>query len=98
VFEKECHVESLGPGEYGPHDRARRDRREGRERRDAQSGHRMAWHFEKYDARQSMADLHDAARKARVGLWGDAGPIPHWEWRKMSKEERALHREKAGAR
>jgi endonuclease YncB( thermonuclease family) len=58
----------------------------------------MAWHFAKYDDRQGMADRHEAARKACVGLWADPKPIPPWEWRKMSKEERAPHREKAGAK
>ncbi|MCG3774731.1 MAG: hypothetical protein JW395_1556 [Nitrospira sp.] len=48
----------------------------------------MAWHFDKYDNRQSMADRQKAARKAGTGLWAEPKPIPPLEWRKMSKEER----------
>ncbi len=29
------------------------------------------------------ADDERAARKARLGLWRDASPIPPWEWRKL---------------
>jgi len=48
----------------------------------------MAWHFDKHDNRQSMADRQEAARKAGTGLWANPKPIPPLEWRKMSKEER----------
>ena len=39
----------------------------------------MAWHFAKYDTRQSMADRHEAARRAGKGLWADPKPITPWE-------------------
>ncbi len=48
----------------------------------------MAWHFDKHDNRQSMADRPEAARKAGTGLWAKPKPIPRLEWGKMSKEER----------
>ncbi|MEW6140324.1 MAG: thermonuclease family protein [Thermodesulfobacteriota bacterium] len=34
---------------------------------------------------RELANLEDAARKARVGLWSDPHPVPPWVWRKRSK-------------
>jgi len=96
VFDKQCAVESVGPDRYGR--TIGRVTVDGKDVNAAMLEVGMAWHYEKYDDRQSMADRQEAARKAGVGLWGDPRPIPPWEWRKMSKEERAPHREKAGSR
>jgi endonuclease YncB( thermonuclease family) len=96
VFDKTCTVESLGPDKYGRV--IGRVTVNGKDVNAAMLESGMAWHFAKYDDRQSMADRHEAARKACVGLWADPHAVPPWEWRKMSKEERAPHREKAGAR
>jgi endonuclease YncB( thermonuclease family) len=96
VMDKECRVESLGPDKY--------QRTLGRVMVDGQdvngwlveSG--WAWHYDRFDDRKSMADKQAAAREAGRGLWADARPIPPWDWRKMSKEERAPHREPAAAK
>ena len=96
VFDKDCTVESLGPDKYGRV--IGRVTVGGKDVNAAMLEGGMAWHFARYDDRKSMADRHEAARKACVGLWADPKPIPPWEWRKMSKEERAPHREKAGAK
>jgi endonuclease YncB( thermonuclease family) len=96
VFDKECTVESLGADKYGR--TVGRVTVSGKDVNAAMLESGMAWHFAKYDDRQSMADRHEAARKARVGLWSDPKAIPPWEWRKMSKDERKPFREPAGAK
>ena len=86
VFEKECSVESRGTDRYG--------RTVGRisvgevDVNSAMLEAGLAWHYTKYDSRKSMASRQAAAQEKRAGLWADAKPIPPWEWRKMSKEER----------
>jgi endonuclease YncB( thermonuclease family) len=47
-----------------------------------------AWHYDRFDDRQSMADKQTAARDAGRGLWADAEPVPPWEWRKGERERR----------
>jgi Micrococcal nuclease (thermonuclease) homologs len=42
----------------------------------------FAWHYKKYDNSPWYAQLEEAARAARFGLWEDHNPIPPWEWRK----------------
>lgn len=42
----------------------------------------MAWHFKRYSTERGLSEAEVAARTAKVGLWGDARPIPPWEWRK----------------
>ena len=96
VFDKSCQVESRGPDKYGR--TIGRVAVDGKDVNAAMLEAGMAWHFDKNDDRQSMADRHQAACKASVGLWADAMPIPPWEWRKMSKAERAPHREPATAK
>jgi endonuclease YncB( thermonuclease family) len=96
VFDKECNVESRGADKYGR--TVGRVTVSGKDVNAAMLESGMAWHFAKYDDRQSMADRHEAAKKAGVGLWSDPKAIPPWEWRKMSKDERKPFREPAGAK
>ena len=48
----------------------------------------LAWHYKQYSSEQSVDDkksysqAENVARKEGVGLWGDAVPIPPWEWRR----------------
>ena len=43
----------------------------------------MAWHYVKYAPLDTdLAGAEVAARKARLGLWSDAAPVPPWEFRK----------------
>ena len=49
----------------------------------------LAWHFKKYSKDDSYAKLEIAARNKKVGLWKDKNPIAPWNWRKMTKEEKA---------
>jgi endonuclease YncB( thermonuclease family) len=49
----------------------------------------MAWWFRKYSKEQSQQDQADyeqaetMAKLRRLGLWGDANPVPPWDWRKL---------------
>ena len=52
----------------------------------------MAWHYTKYDQSKKYADGEKSARAARRGLWTDTNAIPPWDWRKMPKAERDIHR------
>ncbi len=45
----------------------------------------MAWVYRKYMHDQSLLQVEDEARKAKVGLWSDAEPIPPWEYRHGGK-------------
>lgn len=54
----------------------------------------LAWHYVKYAPdRSDLADAEQSARASSKGLWGGSHkPIPPWDWRKLSKEERDQHR------
>lgn len=47
----------------------------------------LAWHYKKYEKEQAPVDrerystAEETAKLKRVGLWGDAEPVPPWEWR-----------------
>ena len=43
-----------------------------------------------------FTQVHQAAKTACKGLWGDAHPGPPWEWRKSEKERRAAGKKPAG--
>lgn len=45
----------------------------------------LAWHFLKYSADSSYAQLEVIARKNKVGLWADKNPTPPWLWRNHKK-------------
>ena len=53
-----------------------------------------AWYFERFGRDRSMLIAESIARRTRAGLWSlpDRERVPPWEWRKMPKEERDLHR------
>ena len=55
----------------------------------------LAWRYVQYDKKGEFTQVEQAAKTARKGLWGDANPVPPWEWRKSEKERRAA---KKGAR
>ena len=50
----------------------------------------MAWHYKQYEREQPAGErviysaAEEAARKARIGLWQDAQPVPPWEFRKKN--------------
>ena len=43
----------------------------------------MAWVFDRYATNRTLYAIQDEARAARRGLWGDASPVPPWEWRRQ---------------
>ena len=51
----------------------------------------MAWHYKKYEKEQELEDRSKysqaeyLAQKQRLGLWGEANPLPPWEWRKSKR-------------
>jgi hypothetical protein len=49
----------------------------------------LAWWYRQYAARdKQLAALEEEARKAKVGLWADAKPIPPWEWRRRPAKDK----------
>ncbi|EHK9899045.1 thermonuclease family protein [Escherichia coli] len=44
-----------------------------------QSG--AAWVYERYNVDESLPALQREAQEQKRGLWGDANPVPPWEWR-----------------
>lgn len=45
----------------------------------------LAWVYRKYLHDQSLLQVEDDARKAKVGLWSNANPMPPWEYRHGGK-------------
>jgi micrococcal nuclease len=90
VFDKTCDVESRGGDKYGR--TIGRVTTNGKDVNAAMLEAGMAWHFEKYDDRESMAALQKAAQASKDGLWAEPEPIPPWDWRKMPKAERSIRR------
>jgi endonuclease YncB( thermonuclease family) len=45
----------------------------------------MAWVYRKYLHDQSLLQVEDEARQAKVGLWAEPNPIPPWEYRHGKK-------------
>lgn len=47
----------------------------------------LAWHYKQYEKeqpeeeREQYSFAETEARGKRLGLWGDAEPVPPWEWR-----------------
>jgi endonuclease YncB( thermonuclease family) len=48
----------------------------------------MAWHYVAFNNDARLAAAERAARAAGRGLWGDAKPVPPWEWRATAKERK----------
>lgn len=46
----------------------------------------LAWHYKQYNKDARLAELENAARKAKLGLWQDKNPTPPWEFRKAKKK------------
>ena len=52
-----------------------------------------AWWYRKYAPKnKELAAAEAAARKAKLGLWADAKPIPPWDWRQTERERRQKSR------
>lgn len=46
----------------------------------------LCWWYRKYSPRNAVLEqLESDAREKQIGLWGDAQPIPPWEWRKAKQ-------------
>ena len=45
----------------------------------------LAWHYSQYNKDPKLARLQEKARKAKVGLWVQKDPVPHWEWRRLKR-------------
>jgi endonuclease YncB( thermonuclease family) len=52
----------------------------------------MAWAYRQYLRDQSLLQLETQARKARVGLWSDANPMPPWVYRHGGRENVGQYR------
>lgn len=57
----------------------------------------LAWHWTRYDSSVGYARAEAQAQRDGAGLWSDPRPVPPWEWRKMTKEERDARRSPAPA-
>ena len=42
----------------------------------------LAWHYKKYSKSEAYAQLENAARKNRAGLWADKNPVAPWNFRR----------------
>jgi endonuclease YncB( thermonuclease family) len=49
----------------------------------------LAWVFQKYAPNSPLLAVEDQARRSKVGLWGDANPVPPWDWRKANRKSDA---------
>lgn len=48
----------------------------------------LAWHYVKFSKDARLAAAERQARAAGRGLWGDAKPVPPWEWRATAKDRK----------
>jgi endonuclease YncB( thermonuclease family) len=49
----------------------------------------MAWSYKQYLTDGMIADLEDASRASKTGLWADENPTPPWEFRHGGKTAKA---------
>ena len=48
----------------------------------------LAWWYRQYAPKDiELEALEKEARKAKVGLWIDADPVPPWDWRKKGRND-----------
>ena len=47
----------------------------------------MAWVFDRYVTDRALYAVQADAEEARRGQWGDAAPVPPWEWRRPKRED-----------
>lgn len=47
----------------------------------------MAWVYKQYLRDQSLLQVEDAARQAKMGLWSEQNPMPPWEYRLGKKND-----------
>jgi endonuclease YncB( thermonuclease family) len=50
----------------------------------------MAWHYSRFNKDARLTAAERQARAAGRGLWGDAKPVPPWEWRATAKDRKAV--------
>lgn len=46
----------------------------------------LAWHYKQYNKDRHLANLEQAARSKRLGLWQDKRPIPPWDFRRINRK------------
>ncbi|HEY0056872.1 MAG TPA: thermonuclease family protein [Pedobacter sp.] len=46
----------------------------------------LAWHYKRYDKSEKYADLENAARANKVGIWSMINQIAPWEYRRIGYE------------
>jgi len=95
VFGKDIRVESMGGDKY--HRTIGRVSVDGTDVNLGLVRDGLAWHYARYDHRETYRNAERDARAASVGLWADAHPIAPWDWRKLDKEHRQSARETLSA-
>lgn len=48
----------------------------------------LAWWYRQYSKDQSLGILETEAKNAGRGLWADPHPVPPWEWRRGTREDK----------
>ncbi len=46
-----------------------------------------AWHFERYNKSDQLAEAQKAAKEAKLGLWKEAEPVAPWDYRKNNPRD-----------
>lgn len=55
----------------------------------------LAWHDKRFSDSEGLANTEAKARKAKAGLWsGSSAPVPPWEWREYSDEQKTAARQR----
>jgi endonuclease YncB( thermonuclease family) len=47
----------------------------------------MAWHYKQYSKEVEYAELENAARRQKNGLWSDKNPVEPWKYRKSRNKK-----------
>lgn len=48
----------------------------------------LAWRYSAFSRSQRLAEAEQKARADKLGLWGEANPVPPWQYRKAEREMR----------